>query len=181
LLRMKAEREGRSRRATFGHYPDPAQVVETANTVATTTFVAVRFEGPLILPVRLRIPWSALASDNDKFRVNKVEGRLYATAQYREAKKAVKKLAEDAMGDRPAADCPLSLVARVYVPDNRVHDVVNFSKCLHDALKGTVFTDDRWLYDVHWIRAGVDVDAPRAEICISPLTPSPRGVLAAEG
>jgi Holliday junction resolvase RusA-like endonuclease len=76
------------------------------------------------------------------------------------------------MDGRPAAACPLRLEARVYVPDNRVHDVVNFSKCVHDALKGTVFTDDQWLHDVRWIRAGVDVDAPRCELTITPLCPA---------
>jgi hypothetical protein len=40
---------------------------------------------------------------------------------------------------------------------------------VHDALEGVVYTKDRWLDDVRWYRAGVDVDAPRAEITISPI------------
>lgn len=167
LLRMKAEREGRSRRDSFGHTPQLARVVETANSAtAAATYVAV-FDGTVILPVRLRIPWSALVSDNAKYGV--VGGRLIAQKPYRAAKKAIHKLAKDVMNGRPAAACPLRLVANVYLPDNRVHDVVNFSKCVHDALKGSVFVDDQWLHDVRWIRAGVDVDAPRCELTISPL------------
>jgi Holliday junction resolvase RusA-like endonuclease len=172
LLRMKAEREARSRRQTFYREPSLAPQAEVTTVAAGTMNVAI-LSRPLtiLMPVRLRIPWSALASDNDKYRVNKEEGRLYATAQYREAKKRIKNLATEAMDGRPAAACPLALVARVYVPDNRVHDVVNFSKCCHDAMKGVVFTDDQWLHDVRWIRAGVDVDAPRCELTITPLTP----------
>jgi Holliday junction resolvase RusA-like endonuclease len=57
------------------------------------------------------------------------------------------------------------------VPDNhpRRHDAVNFAKCTHDALEKLVYTTDHWLYDVRWIRAGVDVDHPRAELTITPL------------
>lgn len=119
----------------------------------------------------VRIPWSALVSDNRKYGV--INGKLVAQKPYRVARRAIHALAVETMNGRPAADIPLRLVARVYVPDNRVHDVVNFSKAVHDALKGTVFTDDRWLYDARWIRAGVDVDAPRCELTISPLPEAP--------
>jgi Holliday junction resolvase RusA-like endonuclease len=121
--------------------------------------------------IRLRIPWSALVSDNAKMRAARKgdQATVVLTPAYRAAKKAIGALATETMQGRPALDVPLKLEARVYVPDNRVHDVCNFSKALHDALKGTVFTDDRWLYDTRWVRAGVDVDAPRAEISISPL------------
>ena len=173
LLRMKAEREGRSRRAAFGGLPGAGFVVETANSGATTTLVSVRFEGPLLLPVRLRIPWSALVSDNDKYTVNpRKRGSLILTPEYREAKRRIAALAVGAMQDRPAAQCPLALVARVWLPNRRKHDVCNFSKCVHDALAGIVYQDDMWLHDMRWIRAGVDVDAPRCELTITPLTPA---------
>ena len=66
------------------------------------------------------------------------------------------------------ADYPVALTARVWMPDRRPgHDVANFAKCCHDALEGLVYVKDEWLYDVHWIRAGVDVDRPRADITIT--------------
>jgi Holliday junction resolvase RusA-like endonuclease len=36
-------------------------------------------------------------------------------------------------------------------------------------MAGTIFEDDSQLHDVRWIRAGVDVDAPRCELTITPL------------
>lgn len=128
-------------------------------------------------PLSLTIPWSCLVSDNVKMRaamrgtMEHPKATVVLTTEYRKARDRIGALARDRMGSAKPAAIPLALVARVYVPDNRVHDVVNFSKAVHDALKGTVFVDDQWLYDARWIRAGVDVDAPRAEICISPLTP----------
>ena len=175
LLRMKAEREARGRRPfTVEREPLGESEAFTVRGCRLVPVPGMLMAGPHSYemrparwPISLRIPWSALVSDNAKYGV--VNGKLIAQKPYRAAKKAIGKLAADAMNGRPAAACPLALVARVYVPDNRVHDVVNFSKCVHDALKGTVFTDDQWLHDVRWIRAGVDVDAPRAEITISPL------------
>jgi Holliday junction resolvase RusA-like endonuclease len=68
-------------------------------------------------------------------------------------------------------EIPVKLEARVWVPDNRRRDVPNFAKCVHDALEKLVYVNDCWLYDSRWIRAGVDVDHPRAEITITPLAP----------
>jgi Holliday junction resolvase RusA-like endonuclease len=127
-------------------------------------------------PLSLTIPWSCLISDNVKLRAA-IRGTMehprptvVLTPEYRKARDRIGALARDRMGSAQPAAIPLKLEARVYVPDNRVHDVVNFSKAVHDAMKGSVFVDDQWLYDSRWIRAGVDVDAPRAEISIIPLT-----------
>jgi Holliday junction resolvase RusA-like endonuclease len=125
----------------------------------------------------LTLPWSALVSDNRKYAAalrGKGVPMLIHTEQYRNAKKAAKARAVDAMtveGQRfPPLARPLALVARVWVPDNRHgHDVANFAKCAHDALEGIVYSKDEWLHDVRWIRAGVDVDRPRAEIEVAPL------------
>jgi Holliday junction resolvase RusA-like endonuclease len=170
LLAMLAQKQGQSRRASFGVTPAViTRPVELENCAASGTYAVTFDVTALLMPVRLRIPWSALASDNDKYGI--MRGKLIAQKPYRAAKKAIRSLAVEAMNGRPPAACPLALVARVYVPDNRVHDVVNFSKCVHDALKGSVFVDDQWLHDVRWIRAGVDVDAPRCELTITPLRP----------
>lgn len=130
-------------------------------------------------PLSLTIPWSCLISDNVKMRaamrgtMEHPKATVVLTPEYRKARDRIGALARDRMGAAQPAAVPLALVARVYVPDNRVHDVVNFSKAVHDAMKGTVFVDDQWLHDARWIRAGVDVDAPRAEITITSLTSTP--------
>lgn len=134
----------------------------------------------LRFPIRLVLPWSHLVSDNDKYGAtitrHKHGGtfpRLILTSEYRDAKLKARAVARVAMTVDgllfAPLERPLRLLARVWVPNNRVHDVVNFSKCCHDALEGAVYTKDSWLHDVQWQKAGVDVDHPRAEITIEPL------------
>lgn len=135
-------------------------------------------------PVTLLLPWSYLVSDNAKY-VARIAGtmekpvpKLNLSPEYRRGKGLVHDAARTKLGLVEPAAIPLALEARVWVPDdNRAHDVCNFAKCVHDALEDVVYTKDRWLHDIHWIRAGVDVDAPRCEIRIAPLLssdPSPR-------
>jgi hypothetical protein len=119
-------------------------------------------------PVRLLLPWSYLVSDNLRHGV--IDGRLILTSAYRRAKGLIRDAARSKLAGCEPAACPLALVARVWVPDEiRAHDVPNFAKCCHDALESVVYTKDRWLWDTRWIRAGVDVDAPRAEVTITPI------------
>lgn len=131
---------------------------------------------PYTQGVTLRIPWSALVSDNVKFRVGvrrkdggQYLGAFILTPEYRAARDRIKALSADVMAGRPPYAVPLSLTARVWVPNNRRRDVVNFSKALHDAMNAVVYEDDCWLHETHWIRAGVDVDAPRCELTIMPI------------
>jgi hypothetical protein len=130
------------------------------------------------LPIRLTLPWSMLVSDNAKYTAGLRGGRprLLLTGAYRAAKNAAQQRARAAMtvaGRRyPPLAVPCALVARVYVPDARPHDVANFAKCAHDAIERILIANDRWLYDVRWIRAGIDCDAPRAELELRPLVAS---------
>jgi hypothetical protein len=119
-------------------------------------------------PVRLLLPWSYLVSDNQRHGI--INGKLLLTSAYRRGKGLVRDLARAKLGEVEPANVPLALTARVWVPDEiRAHDVCNFAKAVHDALEGVVYTKDRWLYRVEWERAGVDVDAPRCELTITPI------------
>lgn len=122
-------------------------------------------------PIRLVLPWSALVSENRRFCAR--ESRIFMTAEYKAARAKIVAIARAAMTIEgtsfPPIERPLSLVARVWVPGNHIHDVPNFAGATANALKKIIFVDDQWLHDVRWIRAGVDVDRPRAEIEISPL------------
>jgi Holliday junction resolvase RusA-like endonuclease len=123
-------------------------------------------------PVRLTLPWSSLVSDNERYGV--INGKLLLTSAYRRGKGLVRDLARETLGEIALADYPLSLEARVWVPDEfHAHDVCNFAKAVHDALQGVLITNDRWLWDTRWIHAGADIDAPRAEVTITPLPVSP--------
>lgn len=127
---------------------------------------------PVGLPFALTIPWSHLVSDNDKYGVmNRGErGQMILTREYRAAKEKIRTLARNQIGTREPLNQPLALRSLVWVPDDiRAHDVPNFAKLVHDALEKVVYVKDRWLWDTHWIRCGVDVDRPRADIRIVPF------------
>ncbi|MDB4914069.1 MAG: hypothetical protein JWM95_1713 [Gemmatimonadetes bacterium] len=124
-------------------------------------------------PVRILLPWSHLASDNTRQIPILRHGTpaLTLSAPYARAKGLIRDRAKQTLGfpaPTPAA-IPLGIVGAVWVPDHRIHDVCNFAKATHDALETVVYTKDAWLYDTRWYRAGVDVDAPRAELTIRPL------------
>ncbi len=159
--------------------PERARVValsETRPAIPPRTVVEVLAMPPIPWPVRLTIPWSHLVSDNRKFIV--AAGKLVLSPQYRAAKAMMRAVAAAAIGGTglyEPANYPLALHAQVWVPDDtRAHDQANFAKATHDALEGVIYTKDRWLYRVVWERAGTDVDAPRCELVIAPLShPSP--------
>ena len=119
---------------------------------------------------RLRLPWSALLPDNRKFGV--VAGKIINTREYRAAKKKARQVAIEQLGEEPFKGA-VKFEARVWFPnETRRRDVVNFSKLVNDALKGIAYLDDSQIEDNRWVRAGIDVDAPRAEITVTLLPPS---------
>lgn len=133
----------------------------------------------LRFPIRLVLPWSHLCSDNFRERASimiikgkptprKLMDRRYKEARERIQTKARAAMVVDGLAFEPIPKTPLSLVACVWVPDERLHDVCNFSKGVHDALQGIIYANDSQLHDVRSIRMGVDVDSPRAEITIQP-------------
>jgi Holliday junction resolvase RusA-like endonuclease len=123
----------------------------------------------LRLPASVTLPWSLLVSDNEKCEA-KGEKHMLKT-RYRQAKAAIPERVRQQLGNVAPTHQPLQLIARVYVPDNRTHDVCNFAKLVHDALQGVMYTNDSLLWDTRWQRVGVDVDRPRAEVTIYPAVP----------
>lgn len=146
-----------------------AQALREAGMPPVRTVAEVLAMPTIEWPFRLTLPWSYLVSDNRKYGV--LNGKIILTADYRACKGLMRDAAKEALGQpapEPAA-IPLSLEAFVWVPDDtRAHDVANFAKATHDAFEGVVYTKDRWLHEVRWVRCGCDVDAPRAEIRIRP-------------
>ncbi len=126
-------------------------------------------------PLYLTLPWSALCSDNTRekasltWREGKPIPRKILDGRYAAARDKTRAIAQNLVAGAVNVMVPLSLHARVFVPDERLHDVCNFAKCCHDALEGIVYANDKWLHRTTWERAGVDVDAPRAEIEIRPM------------
>jgi Holliday junction resolvase RusA-like endonuclease len=95
------------------------------------------------------VPWSALCSDNRKFKL-----RFVLSKQYREAKLLVGTLAKAAAKKSGwvLADVDLGLYVRVREPDRRRRDL-NFSKNLKDGITdvGGVWGDDRQVRDERWV------------------------------
>lgn len=119
----------------------------------------------IAFPLSFTLPWTALVSDGD--RLYPKGSRMFMQPGYREAREKIVTIVRRVIENAEPVAFPLALDARVYVPDNRIHDVPNFAKGVHDALKTYIYTDDRWLYRATWERIGVDPDAPRADILIT--------------
>jgi len=147
---------------------DKARAAATGVSVVPAQVATVRT--PIAWPVHITIPWSALVSDNDKDRPMIRSGKpiKVLTERYAKAKEQIGNLARLAVCGATPAACDLEFRAMVYMPTARKADATNFAKLVQDAMEKIVYEGDRWLARVTWERA-VDVDAPRAEIIITPL------------
>jgi Holliday junction resolvase RusA-like endonuclease len=123
---------------------------------------------PVRLPFRITIPWSLLISDNERHCGAMRQGKpiVMTKSVYTQAKNKIVEIATRAADAGVPLREPLSLVGRVFPPRATRVDPTNFAKLVQDALSCVVYSDDKWLYDVRWVRDVTDVDAPRAEIVI---------------
>lgn len=150
--------------------PAPAKAPAPAPEIQTPT---------IELPFRVTIPWSELCSDNEKSvpYIRRVRGGNVVPGQKRSPRydasfRAIKKRARAIADDRlPIDGIALEMHARIFLPPARRNDAINFSKCTNDALEGVVYMNDNQLHRQTWERAGIDIDAPRAEITITRLIP----------
>lgn len=155
-----------------GQFRTPACAVNKAD-VANRNREQIQHREQIVWPVQLTLPWSTLVSDNEKHRpmLRGSQAIMVIKRPYAEAEKRIRGLATSKLGSAAPANHPVQIAAKVWVPDDRPHDQVNFAKLVHDSLEGVVYNNDRWIYRAVWERAGVDVDQPRAEITITPLLP----------
>jgi hypothetical protein len=159
--REKAERQARYVRVEGTPPNPPTTLTTTAKPGDPPVWVHMPASS-----ITLRIPWSALISDNAMYLTR--NGKRYKTPEYRQAQKSIAALAADAMDGRPPAAFPLAIEGLFWFPNNHRRDVLNFGAALADSLKGIAFEDDSWIYRAVWERIAVDVDAPR---CMLTLTP----------
>lgn len=121
--------------------------------------------------VALTLPWSVLASVND--RVNRVGDRLRLSRPYRACLANAEMLVKGQVrGERPRFTGPVSLEMRFYEPDRRRRDPSNLVKLIEDAMTGVVYQDDVQICRSTWERAGVDRRDPRVEIRVVALEES---------
>jgi Holliday junction resolvase RusA-like endonuclease len=119
--------------------------------------------------ITLSLPWAALASDNQHTGVVGRENRQ-RWRRYRDALATARAGIVRQYGGELFSG-PARVVVVLYVPDRRVRDALNLAKCLCDALRGTVLTDDRWqcLREATFRVAGVDAERPRCEVEVAAL------------
>ena len=113
--------------------------------------------------VYLTLPWSALQTGNRFFGL--------ASKAYRAAKaKAVAQIESQLPAITPVfPDGAVRIVVTLYMPNEHRRDVLNYAKLICDAMSSRVYRDDSQIHDAHFLRM-VDVDRPRADITIQPLT-----------
>ena len=121
-------------------------------------------ERPTVFVIAL--PWPMLVSDN-------IKHAKYASAddqvRYSRAREAIRAYGRLIAGRAaPVFTDPVSLVARVWVPDRRVRDVKNFGKVVEDALQQAAYLNDAQVKRSTWEEAGMDAKYPRAEIEVRP-------------
>lgn len=151
------------------------QLVQDGRVRGRVVNCAIELDRPLTapLPARLRIAWSMLAGDNARW-APALRGKkpvLVMTAVYRTAKKKATKALVD-QNDQPPMTGRVKVTALLFEPDRRTRrDIANYAKLVHDCLTDAgVVQDDSQIDDVRWIRAGVDIDAPRLELVVEALT-----------
>ena len=124
----------------------------------------------------VRLPWSVLIADNAKYSTmvgsGNERGRIWLTEEYRLAKHHASLKASEQLTGLAPLEGPVALEALLFEPDRkRMRDLSNYSKLVHDALNGLAYVDDRQIDRLTWIRAGVDIDAPRLEVTVVRIAP----------
>lgn len=121
------------------------------------------------MKLTLTVPWEHLCPDNRKF----LNGKFILSAQYRDAKDAVKLLAtvaaKKAKWVRPQG--AIKMTVRITEPDHRRRDILNHAKMLCDAITASeaVWWDDSQISLAVWERAGVEKNQGSATITVETL------------
>jgi len=113
------------------------------------------------------VPFDALMSDNH--RLIPADGRLIASAAYRDSKAALRQRLRDHRPKLRLLTGEVAVHCVYWWPDRRKRDMTNYTKLLHDALSGVAYEDDVQVADARQIRGGYDRTHPRVEITITPL------------
>jgi len=114
--------------------------------------------------IKLTISWKPL-SVNMTYR--KTNYSYYMTKVGKEYKEECKRQASMQYKKLPLSGS-LEVCYRYYFWDNRVHDHLNYNKCLNDALTGIIWIDDKQIKTSHHYTL-LDKDNPRVEMDIKKI------------
>lgn len=112
------------------------------------------------------LPWPVLAQANHRLVPAKNRKGLTLAPDYRRAKDAAQALCVGQSRRDPYQE-PVRVSIAFHEPDRRRRDPSNLQKLIEDALSGVAYADDSLIHDMHWWRAGIDRQNPRAEITIT--------------
>lgn len=123
--------------------------------------------------VTVVVPFDALCPDNQKYGARAIRtpqgttrAGLFLSAKYRACKGRIEGRARAAMAGNVMAMAPVALRFRVWMPDKRQRDMMNYAKLLCDALSGICYDDDSLIHFAEWHRVGLDRAAPRIEVTV---------------
>ena len=133
---------------------------------------------PFVGPVTIVVPFDALCPDNAKFGAMVVRGKggkprasLYLSSKYREAKRRIAEIAQEAMGTMAPAGGDVEVHFNVFWPDRRRRDMHNYAKLLGDALISVVWEDDTQIVRSSWQSALDPQKVGGVTLTIFALTP----------
>jgi Holliday junction resolvase RusA-like endonuclease len=119
-------------------------------------------------PVRLVLPWTALASSNER---NSRRGGKAHSYTYKASREAIYLHALDQVrGERPVfKEGPVEVKLRFYPPTWR-GDATNFLKVLLDSVQGVLYANDSQVRSLSHLVVDVDEDRPRCEMAVERWT-----------
>jgi Holliday junction resolvase RusA-like endonuclease len=116
------------------------------------------------MTLKLVLPWTSVASDNER---NKARGGRAHSAAYKAARDAIHLHALDQIrGERPAfPEGPVEVRLRFYPPNWRpdCHDTL---KVIFDSLQGTAYANDKQIRSISHLVVDTDHDNPRVEVTV---------------
>jgi Holliday junction resolvase RusA-like endonuclease len=133
--------------------------------------------GPIVRPtvafMRFVIPWSYLVTDNAKYApaLRGTKPAMILTDAYRAASKRIHQEALNQLDGAGWFVDPVSLQGVLFEPNQTAQrDITNYCKVVHDALEGVAYKNDRQIWRAVWERGPIDIDRPRLELTVRPLT-----------
>lgn len=121
------------------------------------------------MKIKIGIPWEHCISKNNKTTVWG-KGRPALTAKYRDAKEAIY-LAAKEQTKAPMFECPVRIVFKVYEPNRRRRDILNYTQVICDGIEGVVYANDAQIHYVIVRRCGLDKENPRIELEVTEYAP----------
>lgn len=114
----------------------------------------------------ITIPWEYVVSKNQKITV--WNGRRPALSKaYRVAKETVREIAQEQSIEEPY-DTPVTIEFRLFPPDKRRRDILNYTQLICDGIEGVAYTNDWRIDKAVVIREQIDRENPRVEVRVTP-------------